>query len=330
MKSLTIIIPNYNGALILPENLPIILEYSKKYNATIIVVDDASTDASLKVLSQMPQIHTHEQVVTPNSRPEIQIKPDKINLIKKQTNQGFSSTVNIGVHYAHTELVCLLNSDVIPSINFLDPVLPHFDNPKTFAVGMKDLSDDQAEHGRGKFIFHRGFLLHERLETADKSLETGKTGWVSCGSGVFVKKIWDELGGLDELLNPFYFEDVDLGYRAWKSGYELYFEAESIVEHVHKKGAIKSNYQEQRIKTISYRNQFFFTLKNLTDTTLLAKHFLYQPFNLAVALKNNDKPYLNAYKEVLTRQKEIRQSRKEYTKGFTITDTEVFEKVNQQ
>jgi GT2 family glycosyltransferase len=324
MKSITIIIPNYNGAEILPQNLPIVEEYAKKYNAQIIVVDDASKDNSIEVLSQMPNIYTQKEVITDSNRPLLSLQRDKINLIKKAQNQGFSSTVNIGVHYAQTELVCLLNSDVIPSVNFLDPVLAHFENnPQLFGVGMRDLSDDEAEHGRGKFIFHRGFMLHQRQDNADAKLESGETGWVSCGSGVFSKKIWDELGGLDEILNPFYFEDVDLGYRAWKAGYSLYFEYAAIVEHVHKKGAIKSNYKEGRIREINYRNQILFNWKNLSDKKLKTKHLLMLPVNCLIELKNGNATFFKGLYGALKKLPQLGNAKYIKTKDQKRTDTQI-------
>ncbi len=301
-KSTTIIIPNYNGAGILPQNLPGVIKVADKYSAPIIIVDDKSKDNSVEILKRdFPQL----------------------KLIEKDTNEGFSSAVNIGVKNATTELVCLLNSDVILTDNCLDPLLPYFDDPQTAAVAMQDFSDDKKTHGRGRFIFHRGFLLHERFDLGEKELKSGTTGWVSCGSGLFSKKIWDQLGGLDELLNPFYFEDVDYGYRAWKSGYKMYFESTSHVNHVHRIGAIKSNYDEERIKTISYRNQFQFTWKNVTSPILIAKHYLWLMYNLIGAIKNNNKAFINGFNQAKARAVQIRSKHQVLEKTWEKTDEEI-------
>ncbi len=312
-NSITIVIPNYNGAQILPKNLPHVLSVARKNNIQVIIVDDKSTDNSVELLKR--------------DFPEIK-------LIEKEKNEGFSSTVNIGVKHSATPLVCLLNSDVLPSENFLEKLLPYFNDPLTAAVAMQDTSDEKDSrfgtlHGRGKFIFHRGFLLHWQMNDGDSSkLSSGITGWVSCGSGVFSKKIWDELGGLDELLNPFYFEDVDYGYRAWKSGYKMYFEASSQVDHVHKKGAIKSNYQEERIKTISYRNQVQFSWKNLTDPKLLFIHYLWLVRNVIGAIKNKDKAFLTGLLEAVKRRKEIKLKKQLLKKYWKITDSQILSLFN--
>jgi GT2 family glycosyltransferase len=113
MKSLSIIIPNYNGQEILQQNLPVILAHAQKYKAPIIIVDDKSKDNSVAMLKE---------------------KFPQVILIEKPTNQGFSSTVNTGVKTAQTELVCLLNSDIVTTENFLDPLFAYFDDSQTAAV----------------------------------------------------------------------------------------------------------------------------------------------------------------------------------------------------
>ena len=97
------------------------------------------------------------------------------------------------------------------------------------------------------------------------------------------KSIWDELGGLDILYNPFYWEDIDLSYRARKSGYKTLFENKSVVRHEHEKGSIKNKYNPQDVKKIAYKNQFIFAWKNSDFSTLIYGHF-WLPYHLLKAL----------------------------------------------
>ncbi len=305
LKDITIIIPNYNGEEVLKSNLPKVIDASYNKVFEIIIVDDASTDKSVEIIKQQfPQI----------------------KLIEKLKNEGFSSTVNVGVKNASTKLVCLLNSDVIPNENFLENTLSYFDDQDTAAVGMVDISDDDKTHGRGKFIFHKGFLLHNRFDREDLAIESGITGWVSGGSGVFSKKIWDDLGGLDEIYNPFYFEDVDYGYRAWKSGYKMYVEKNATVSHIHKKGSIKSNYNENKIKITSYRNQFIFSWKNLTDLNLLMTHIMWIPINLVLALLKGDYQIIKGFMLASESLQRVINSRKDKIRLFTQRDDEIIMK----
>src|SRR5512135_2812008 len=100
----SVIIPVYNTQDLLRRNLPKVLEAFKNRSnniVEIIVVDDASPDESANVVKK--------------EFPEIK-------LIRHTVNRGFSASVNTGARAAKGNLLVLLNSDVIPSVNFLSKV----------------------------------------------------------------------------------------------------------------------------------------------------------------------------------------------------------------
>lgn len=263
---ISIIIPNYNGEKLLKKNLPKVLEAIG--DAEIIVVDDASTDGSLDILNGFKS---------------------KIKIIKNEKNLGFSSTINRGVKTAKGDIVVLLNSDVIPEKDFLKPLLRHFENEKVFAVGCMDKSIENGKivlRGRGIGEWKRGFFIHSRGDVNKMN-----TLWVNGGSGAFRKSIWDKLGGFNELYNPFYWEDIDLSYRAIKSGYRIMFEPKSVVTHEHEKGAIKSTYSDLQVTTIAYRNQFIFVWKNITNSSMKLNHLFWLPYHILSALLRNDRAF---------------------------------------
>lgn len=303
MQSISIIIPNYNGQAVLSENLPKIITLAQKYSAPIIIVDDYSRDDSVTWLKSN--------------------YADRITLIEKPTNEGFSSTVNLGVQHANTDLIFLLNSDAIPHFDALDYIFPYYTDPQVFSVGLQDIDDDQKNHGQGKFIFHEGFLLHQGGDLLADHAGHYPTGWVSCGSGVFRRSTWIQLNGLTTLYNPFYFEDVDLGYRSWKAGFQNYFEPRSLCDHLHKKGAIKSNYDEKRIRTISIRNQYFFSWLNLTDQALIKQHLSSLPRHLLRAIIQNDQPFLKGLFQALSSFNLVRSERKNRVQFKAKTDQEL-------
>ena len=296
---ITIVIPNYNGEELLKRNLPKVIDsvLSYKGKTEIIVVDDCSTDNSIKQIK-----YQISNVKNTYQKSKILIK-----FLRNDKNLGFSSTVNRGVKEASGEIVVLLNTDVVPEKEFLEPLLKHFSDPKVFAVGCMDKSVEGSRtvlRGRGIGQWNRGFLVHSRGDIDKKN-----TLWVSCGSGVFRKSIWDKLGGLDTLYNPFYWEDIDLSYRALKSGYKILFEPKSVVSHEHEKGAIKSSYSKAQIKTIAYRNQFIFVWKNVTDLDLQLLHLFWFPYHLIKALVRNDWNFFGGFlKAFILLQKIIKTS----------------------
>ncbi len=265
---ISIIIPNYNSGDILINNLPSILSTGAD---EIIIVDDKSTDKSVEIIKNY--------VSSTDNR-------DNVKILENERNLGFSSTVDKGVEAASGDIVVLLNTDVLPEKDFLGALIIHFDDPKVFAVGCMDKSVEKSGtilRGRGIGKWDKGFLVHGRGEV-DKT----NTLWVSCGSGAFRKNLWQKLGGLDPIFNPFYWEDIDISYRALKAGYRILFEPRSTVIHKHEEGVIRQRYSPFFIKTIAYRNQFLFVWKNIADKNYLAEHVLWLPYHFLTRLISGD------------------------------------------
>jgi len=279
--NLTVVIPNYNGEELLRNNLPKVFEAISLHRdgkVEIIAIDDFSEDNSLNVLEELKSRMGF-------SYPDIIFK-----IIKNEKNLGFSSNINKGVRGASGDVLFLLNTDVVPEKDFLRPLLKHFEDEKVFAVGCMDKSIENGKivlRGRGAGEWKRGFFIHSRGEV-DKT----NTLWVNGGSGVFRKSIWKKLGGFNELYNPFYWEDIDLSYRALKSGYRIIFEPKSVVVHEHEKGSIKGAYSNFQVKTIAYRNQFIFIWKNITDFTMKLNHLFWFPYHIFSALLRRDLAFI--------------------------------------
>lgn len=242
----SVIIPNFNGENLLAKNLPLILaakDNPQNQILEIIVVDDGSWDSSVKLLKE---------------------KFPQVKLIKHTKNRGFSAAVNTGARASKGDLIVLLNSDVIPNSDFLKAINKHFENPKVFAVSMHEKG-----YGWAKGIFADGYI---GLAMGKEETKPCSSFYVSGGSGVFSRKIWMELGGMDEkLLSPFYWEDIDLCYRAVKRGYQILWEPESSVVHKHE--STISKLSKTHVARVRERNQLLFIWKNITSPNLTRKHF---------------------------------------------------------
>lgn len=294
--NVSIVIPNYNGYLLLKKNLPKVLDTVGA--SEVIIVDDCSTDKSVELLKQFA-----------------------VKVLVNEKNLGFSSTVNKGVEEAKGEIVVLLNTDVVPEKNFLKPLINHFNDPKVFAVGCLDKSIEGEKivlRGRGLGRFERGFVLHQRGEV-DKT----DTFWVAGGSGAFRKSAWEKLGGFDTLYDPFYWEDIDLSYRAVKSGYNILFEPQSMVTHEHTEGAIKKNYSDSKVKIISYRNQFIFVWKNITDLDKQILHFLWLPYHFISAILGGEFYFFAGFFLALLKFPRVIAGSYKVQKQFIKTDKEI-------
>lgn len=305
MMKVSIVIPNFNGEKLLRNNFPAVLNI--RGVSEIILVDDGSTDGSVNYL---------KDELTKNRSME-----HKVRIIETGKNIGFSSAVNRGVKETTGDIIVLLNTDVVPEDQFLKPLLPHFDDPKVFAVGCLDRSIEEGKtvlRGRGLGAWKRGFVVHRRGEV-DKS----DTFWVSGGSGAFRKIIWDNLGGLDEIYNPYYWEDIDLSYRAQKMSYRVLFEDKSIVIHKHEEGSIQQKYSPSQIKIIAYRNQFIFVWKNINDPWLLANHIFWLPYHIFKSMVAFDPAFLKGLLAALLKFPQILKSHRVSKKTSLRSDREI-------
>lgn len=241
----SVVIPNWNGADKLKDNLPEVLKVSGVDE--VIVSDDASSDDSVALVKQ--------------NFPEVE-------LVQRRVNGGFSSNVNTGVREARGEFVFLLNSDAVPEKDCLEYVTRHFERDEVFSVGL-------SSGGSWNWAkFENGEFLHNQYGDP-KEAQFHQTLWASGGSMVFRKSYWMELGGLDELFDPFYVEDVDLGYRATKRGYINIFEPRARVEHYKEAGVIAANFKRSKVLDVVERNTLLLVWKNITDRGLLWEHMMY-------------------------------------------------------
>jgi len=243
----SVVIPNFNGEELLKKNLPSVLKAKDNpLNEIIevIVVDDGSVDESVFLIK--------------NNFPEVK-------LIKHKINRGFSASVNTGVRTAKGDLVVLMNTDVIPSQDFLVAVFSHFKDEKVFAVSL---------HEKG-YAWARGIFKDGYIEIApgEETIQAHLSFWVSGGSGVFRRSYWMKLGGMDEkLLSPFYWEDIDLCYRAAKRGWLNLWEPEANVVHKHE--STISKFSKKYVERIRERNQLLVLWKNIISPNLFRKHVL--------------------------------------------------------
>lgn len=239
--------PNLNGEKLLEKNLPVLLNAKQNTEnniSEIIIVDDGSWDNSVKLLTD---------------------KFPEIKLIKHTKNRGFSAAVNTGVRMAKGDLILLINTDVIPSNNFLEPVFKHFENDQVFAVS---LHEDGFAWAKGSFW--GGYI---QLAMGQEDNSPHKSFYVSGGSGVFRKSIWKLLNGMDEkLLSPFYWEDIDICYRAEKRGYLNLWEPEGRVVHNHE--STISKFPKSYVMRVKERNQLLVIWKNIQSPSLIRSHLI--------------------------------------------------------
>lgn len=299
MNNLSIVIPNWNGERQLKKNLPILFNVLAKFDgeSEIIVIDDKSEDGSREYLEKRQNLKD-------------------FRLILNKENLGFGKSVNKGVKAARYDIVFLLNTDVEVKTGCFKHLLPHFEKKDVFAVG----ANADWLVGRGQFT--NGYLDISSPKKIKKTCqETQPSFWVSGGHSAFRKSLWEKLGGLDPLYAPFYFEETDLCYRAWKRGWQALWEPKAPVLHKHEESVIRQNFSPRYISSIAQRNQLIFIWKNITDKNMFAEH------KKALIKRLVKKPsYFKVFLAAAKKWPEIKRKRAIEAKEAVLTDKEIFDK----
>lgn len=286
------IIVNWNGAQKLKLYLPAILKV--KDVDEFIVSDDASTDESVELIRE---------------------KFPEVKLVRREKNGGFSSNVNSGVKAADGDLAFLLNPDAVPEKDCVSRALEYFKDPKLFSISCNT-------GGNWSWAkWEKGFFWHY---VSKGEIETHQTLWARGGSGMFRKSIFNELGGMDELLNPYYEEDTDLGYRATKRGYENLWVKECKVNLPKERGVIAQNVEREVFSKVAQRNQLLFIWKNITDSDLICQHMREMLKMLILTPK-----YWPVFLEAFSKLMQIRKKRKIELSWAKLTDKEILGKFQQ-
>ena len=252
----SIVIPNYNGISLLKRFLPGMVEYAESNSLELIIIDDCSTDDSIKFISE--------------NYPQIRLLANSINL-------GFGGSCNKAIAAAAGEYVFLFNSDIeIKSIP-LDIIETYLQQADFFAITFKSFysGGEKFREGAKRLKIKNGlpFVLHNEKDQQTDSSGRQYSFYAVGGHALFQRQKFLELGGFSELYAPFYWEDSDLGYRALKMGWRTYFDPRLTVIHHHENSSIKSNFQNKKIRQIKIRNRIIFMYHNFSFSERLYKFY---------------------------------------------------------
>lgn len=265
----SIVIPTWNGRRLLERFLPSVEDSARAYRRTsgadveIVVVDDGSTDDSVDWLAE----HGRTSDVP-------------IRVVALERNLGFGQACNRGVSAARHPLVLLLNNDVALDAGAIAPLVSRFDRSEPssplFAVHCRVLDfETSAPSGMGQLgRFRRGFIrVHDSYEPAGDPAGVWPSIFASGGASMFDRARFLELGGFDPLFAPFYYEDVELSYRAWKRGLTVAYAPDSRARHEFSStiGAVS----QPRIRRISQRNRLFLHWIHLHDIPWFVRHVVW-------------------------------------------------------
>lgn len=244
-KSVSIIIPNYNGRKLLEQNLPHTIKAlsgSHILDFEIIICDDASKDDSVQFIEKN----------YPN-----------IILVINNINRGFSSNCNSGIKRASKELVLLLNSDVRLSSNYFESQFKYFEMEDTFGVMSQILDDNDVLIDAAKYPNLNYFKIDGSKNFISDDQVPTFTLFLSGANALVDRKKLIFLGGFCSSFDPYYYEDLDLGLKAWECGFKSYFDPQS--KCYHPVSATIKKEKAEKVQRISLRNKIIVHYFHLTS-----------------------------------------------------------------
>lgn len=210
---ISVIIPNWNGARLLPTCLHS-LRRQRYAEREILVVDNASTDGSLELLAR---------------------DYAEVRVIALPRNTGFTGACNAGIRASHGEFVVLLNSDTEADERWLEKVVAAFErHPEAGLVASKMRLFDQRDklHTAGDFVRRDGTPGNRGVWQRDEGqFDREEYVFSACGgSAAYRRAMLDQIGLLDD---DFFFscEDVDLAWRAQLAGWKCVFTPHAVIYH---------------------------------------------------------------------------------------------------
>jgi len=287
--AISFVIPAYNSKQDLENLLPQLCEiFIPQRGDEIIVVDDNSTD------------NTNEYIKT-NFK--------TVTLLETPSNSGFASTANLGVHSAKNDIIFLLNPDteIHNEFRFEKYIALFEEDPTIFSITptiVRETPNGPMNEAVPEVeLTNTGFNLNvlTPIEKYDQKIEI----IYPCGGASFIhKKKFEEINGFDTIFNPFYFEDFDLGLRAWRKGWRCIYVPNGIIYHKHH-GSI-GKFNRRIVKFIAKRNYYICLWKNFPKKICLSS-FL---FDLISGLVTLDKYKVVGIVSALTKINSILKRRK--------------------
>ncbi|WP_179007795.1 glycosyltransferase family 2 protein [Winogradskyella forsetii] len=253
IKDLAVVILNWNGKALLEQFLPSVLKYSE--DAVIYVADNASNDDSVAFVSK--------------HFPTVQ-------LIQNIENGGYAKGYNDALKHVEEPLLCLLNSDIEVTENWLQPIISEFNTDITTAIiqpkilDYKNKTHFEYAGAAGGFIDKLGYpycrgRIFDTIEKDQDQYNDIRTIFWASGACLFIRNaVFKDLNGFDESYFA-HMEEIDLCWRAFNKNYKTTYVGTSTIYHVG--GATLSNANPKKTY-LNFRNSLFTLLKS-TDSNVI-------------------------------------------------------------
>ena len=229
MLDVSIIVVNWNAGSMISTCLSLIADELQRVNGECIVIDNASDQGDMKLLSRrFPQF----------------------KLISNTANLGFAKAVNQGISQSAGRYLLFVNPDTFLTPGTVDKVLRFLESrPEVGIVGPRVVNPDGSLQGSARAFPHFATALFGRTSFISRLFPSNgltrrqvlcfestvqrpaAVDWVS-GACMFVRReVFGDVGLFDERFFLFW-EDADFCWRAHNRGWVVIYYPEASVTHL--------------------------------------------------------------------------------------------------
>ena len=199
-----------------------------------------------------------------------------VGVVVRDENGGYGRALTDGVAAARHALVFCMNPDVVVHPSFLEPLIAcleddevHSAVPRILLHGdaktIESATEIRVKKGLGE-VGQPG--LEGRAAEFEKKVVSVA---YAIGGACLLRKSDFLASGCDPIYEPFYWEDVDVGWTAWRSGRRVLYVPESVVEH-HHRGTIRNRASEDMVRAMIEKNRLLFQWKFLDSEEEIQEH----------------------------------------------------------
>ncbi len=213
LLGISVVIPTYNGKKTIGKTIGSIINQEYEGEIEVIIVNDYSTDSTLKVVQQYP-----------------------VKIINNDKNLGLAYSVNKGVKAAKHEIVSVIHEDILlTDKEWFKKSVPYLTEGVAVVSSPVILPSEIYE----RFGFWEKALFSWDLkEDYENTVEICTDGYNEFKNVIFKKDIFLKFGGLDGDIYRAACEDVDLSMKLFKAGYKM-VSVPTSVYHLHSSRAAK-------------------------------------------------------------------------------------------
>jgi GT2 family glycosyltransferase/2-polyprenyl-3-methyl-5-hydroxy-6-metoxy-1,4-benzoquinol methylase/glycosyltransferase involved in cell wall biosynthesis len=210
----SLVIPVFNKVEYTQQCLEKLREGTPESLYEVIVVDNASTDATPAFLSNLT---------------------GRVKVITNTENRGFVDACNQGAAVAEGRYLVFLNNDTAPLPGWLEALVAMVEgDPAVGAAGARLVYPDGRLQEAGGLVFRDGsrWNFGRFSDPLDPAFSVPAEVDYCSGAALMVRKeLFERLGGFDRRYAPAYYEDTDLCFGLRSLGYKVMYCPTSTVIH---------------------------------------------------------------------------------------------------